>query len=178
MGEKLQKFQVVTAKRFQKLSRKSSSDEDSVKQEGTPSPPPQRQPQQGDARNSGTALRGEDIGTATVAETTLTSAAVRGSFKLEVASTLGFAIGCIVRIGSEVYEERMIVSFGSLGLDRPTLLDHPTGTPVVQTTRVRSRIPILERRSTEQFDIHSDGDDDDGSTLSKSAVGRKFEYRP
>ena len=40
---------------------------------------------------------------------------------------------------SEIYEERLVMGFGSLELDRPIMLDHPAGTPVVQMSRERPR---------------------------------------
>ena len=160
MGEKLQKFQVATAKRFQKMSKESSSSSESD-HVGPPPLTPQHDPSYGDARSSGSIPRDQNAAVTTVAETTLISAAARGSYKLEVASILGFVVGSIVRIGSEIYEERMIMGFGSLELDRPIMLDHPAGTPVVQMTHERPRAA----RQAEQFAIHSDNEGDDDSTI-------------
>ena len=81
----------------------------------------------------------------------------------------------MVRIGKDIYEERVVVGIGSLELDRPLRMDHPVGTPVIRIPHDRFRAS----RQPQQFSMDADDSEDDDLTSSRSRTtkAKKFEYK-
>ena len=67
----------------------------------------------------------------TTVATILTSTATKGSMKIEVACTTGMKVGQKIRIGTLVYEDNVIASFGSINLTTPLARNHDVGDGVV-----------------------------------------------
>jgi len=108
----------------------------------------------------------------TIAFTTVRTTASRGSSQIDVMSTDGFSIGAKVRIGTTNWEERIIVSFGSLILDRPTEHEHLAGEPIVLVERTPTGTASRERRTASRRSGY-DGDESDEDTIKKG----RFEYK-
>lgn len=150
MGEKIGKL--MSSRR---ADQESSSDEEEDEDEQVPPPP-----RAGEAR------------------TTLSASAPKGITKLEVVSSRGFKIGMMIRIGSEVFEERIVTGIGSLLIDRPTNLIHLQGAPVVgigMATAAQQR-EALGRVGPELHSMASRDSDSDPSTIGAKRRG-KFEYK-
>ena len=95
--------------------------------------------------------------------TKLTREAKKGERRLEVESTSGFKKGQKIRIGRRVFEEALVVGFGSLLLDEELALDHDLGTPVV----------LVNSRSNLPDQVNSE-DEADGDTNAKPMIKGKI----
>jgi len=87
--------------------------------------------------------------------TSLSAPALKGETVLQVASARGFKVGQRIRIGTTIFEEAIIKSFGSIHLTEPLQADHEVGATVTA---------VSEGRPVPHIHIARDADEDEATT--------------